>query len=131
MIFFVLAWEEWVADGQLIQDAPERPHVNRRVVGDAKHDFGRTVETRLDVCVDFLVFEASTAKVNDFDAGLVDLAQQNVLGFEVAVHDVVFPHVVERNEDLNRETFDQTQREALKVVHLDEVVEVHAQQLER
>lgn len=131
MIFFVLAWEEWVADGQLIQDAPERPHVNRRVVGDAKHDFRRTVETRLDVCVDFLVFEASTAEVNNFDARLVDFAQQNVLGFEVTVHDVVFPHVVERNEDLNRETFDQTQRKALKVVHLDEVVEVHAQQLER
>lgn len=131
MIFFVLAWEEWVANGQLIQDAPERPHVDGRVVGDAKHNFRCAVETRLDVCVDFLVFKASAAEVNDFDARLVDLAQQNVFGFEVAVHDVVFPHVVERNEDLNRETFDQTQREALKVVHLDEVVEVHAQQLER
>lgn len=40
--------------------------------------------------------------------------------------DVVFSHVVKRDEDLNGETFNQRQRETLKVVHLDEVVEIDA-----
>ena len=47
------------------------------------------------------------------------------------MHDVVLTHVVERNEDLDGEPFDQAQGEALEVVHLDEVVEVDAEELER
>ena len=44
--------------------------------------------------------------------------------------DVVFSHVVKRYEDLNGETFNQRERETLKVVHLDEVVQIDAQQFE-
>lgn len=45
--------------------------------------------------------------------------------------DIVLSHEVERDQDLNCETLNQTETESLKVVHLDEVVQVHAQQLER
>ena len=45
--------------------------------------------------------------------------------------DIVLTHIVERYEDLDREPLDQTEGEALKVVHLDEVVKVDAQQFER
>jgi hypothetical protein len=47
------------------------------------------------------------------------------------VDDIVLSHVVERNEDLDGEPLDQAEREALEVVHLDEVVKVDTQQLER
>ena len=40
------------------------------------------------------------------------------------MNDVVLTHVVKRNQNLNGETFDQAKREPLKVVHLNEVVEV-------
>ena len=45
------------------------------------------------------------------------------------MHDVVLAHVVQRNEDLDGEALDQTQRKAQEIVHLDEVVEVDAEQL--
>ena len=37
-------------------------------------------------------------------------------------------HVVQRDQNLDSEPFDETQRKALEVVHLDEVVEVDAEQ---
>lgn len=79
MLFFVLTWEKWIPNIELVQDTSETPHVNRRVVRNAEHNFGRTVESRLDVSVYFLVLKAATAEVNDLDAGFVDLAQENVL----------------------------------------------------
>ena len=42
----------------------------------------------------------------------------------------MFTHVVKGDEDLDGEPLDQTQAEPLKVVHLDEVVEVDAEQFE-
>ena len=37
-------------------------------------------------------------------------------------------HVVQRDQNLDSEPFDETQRKALEVVHLDKVVEVDAEQ---
>lgn len=44
--------------------------------------------------------------------------------------DIVFSHEVQRDQNLNSESFDQTEAEALKVVHLDEVVQIDTQQFE-
>ena len=44
------------------------------------------------------------------------------------MHDVVLTHVVERDQDLDCKPLYQTQREALEVIHLDEVVEVDTEQ---
>ena len=127
MVFFVFAGEEGVAYRQLVEDAAEGPHVDGRRVGDTQHDFRRAVESALDVRVDFLVLEAAATKVNDLDSRLGDFAEENVFGFEVTVDDLVLSHVVERDQDLNGETLYQTQREALKVVHLYEIIQVDAQ----
>ena len=130
MIFLVLTWEKWMSDVELVQDAAEGPHVNGRRVRDTEHDLRRTVEATLDVCVDFLVLEAPRTKVDDLDARLVDLAEENIFRFQIAVHDVVLPHVVQRYQYLDCEALNQAQAEAQEVVHLDEVVEVDAEQLE-
>lgn len=45
--------------------------------------------------------------------------------------DVVLSHEVKRDQDLDRKPLDQTETESLEVVHLDEVIQVHAQKLER
>jgi len=47
------------------------------------------------------------------------------------MHNVVLPHEVKRNQDLDRKSLDQAQLEALEVVHLYEVVKVHTQKFER
>ena len=43
---------------------------------------------------------------------------------------VVLPHIVQRDQDLYRKSLYQAQGEALKIVHLDEVVKVDTEQLE-
>lgn len=94
MLFLIFAWEERVADVQLIEDATKTPHVDGCVVRDAEHDLRCSVESRLDVGVDLLVFETARAEIDNLDSRLVDLSKQNVLGLEIAVDDVVLPHVV-------------------------------------
>ena len=95
VLFLVLAGEEGVTDVQLVQNAAERPHVDCRAVGNTEDDFWCSVESTLNVGVDLLVLEAATTEIDDFDAGLVDLPEQDVLGLQVAVDDVVLSHVVQ------------------------------------
>ena len=42
-----------------------------------------------------MVFEAAGAKVNDFDARLINLAKQDVFWLQIAMHDVMLAHVVQ------------------------------------
>ena len=107
MILLVFSWEEWLADVELVKDASERPHVDGCSVRDAKNDFRCSVEPTLDVCVDLLVLETTRSEVNDFDARFVDLSQQDIFWFQVAMYDVVFSHVVQGNEDLDSESLNQ------------------------
>ena len=44
------------------------------------------------------------------------------------MNDLMLSHVVQRDQNLNRETFDQTQWKAQEIVHLDEVVKIDAEQ---
>ena len=46
------------------------------------------------------------------------------------MHNAELFHVVERDEDLNGKTTDEALRDALKVVHFDELVQVHGEHLE-
>lgn len=95
MLFFIFAWEERIAYVKFIEDAAKGPHVYGCVVRNSEDDLGCTVEPRLDVGVDLLVFEAAAAKVDDLDARLVDLAQEDILGLQVAMDYIVFSHVVQ------------------------------------
>ena len=45
------------------------------------------------------------------------------------MHDVMLFHEEETDENLDCKAFDQIQREALKVVHLNELVEIYTKQL--
>lgn len=69
LIRFVLAGEERVAGVEFGENATERPHVDGHAVFEAEYHLGRTVEARLDVGVDALVFVAGGAEVDDLVAG--------------------------------------------------------------
>ena len=86
-----LAWEYGIARVQLCYDAAKTPHVDTHRVRDTKDDLRSSVESRLDVGVDALVDEATRAEVDDLDAALVLLLQQDVFRLQVTVHySVVF-----------------------------------------
>lgn len=130
LLLLVLSRKNREAHIQLVQNAAERPHVDGRRVPDAHHDLRRSVEATLDVRVELVVLIGATAKVDYLDAALVRLPQQDVLRLHVTVDDVVLFHVVQGDEQLDREAANQADRDALEVVALDELVEVHAQHLE-
>jgi len=65
------------------------------------------------------------------DAAATERLEQNVLGLHVAVNDVMIVEQQETLEHRVRELADETDAEAVKPVLLDELVEVHRQQLER
>jgi len=64
-------------------------------------------------------------EVDDLDARLIDLSQENVFGLKIAMNNVVFIQVVQRDQDLDCESLDKIQGEALEMIHLDELIQVH------
>ena len=95
VVLLIFAREEWLAHVELVEDATEGPHVDGCRVLNAKHNLWCTVEATLDISVDLLILEAPRTKVDNFDAGLVNLPQQDIFRFQVTVDDVVLPHIVE------------------------------------
>jgi len=65
------------------------------------------------------------------DAAAAGLLEQNVLGLQVAVDDAAVMQQLETLEDGVRKLADEREAEALELVALDQLVEVHAQQLKR
>lgn len=61
----------------------------------------------MDIGVDLLVLEAARAEIDNLNSRFVNLSEQNVLGLEIAMDDVVLSHVVQRDEDLDGKTLDQ------------------------
>ena len=83
----ILTREERVSREQLKEHTPEGPHVDSHRVVNPEDNLRRAVESGLDVRVDPLVLETRGAEVNDLDARLVLLAEEDVLGLQVAVDD--------------------------------------------
>jgi len=68
VLLLIFSREQGVACEQLVQDAAKGPHVYRSVVWNAEHNLRGSVEATLDVGVDFLIFEATRAKIYNFDS---------------------------------------------------------------
>ena len=76
------------------------------------------------------MLKARRPKVNHFDPRLIHCLQEDVLRLEVAVDDLVLPHVGETDQDLDGEASDQVLGDALEVVVFDEFVEVDGEHFE-
>jgi hypothetical protein len=125
LLVLVLAAEERVAEVQFCDDASEAPDVDFAIVGQAEDHFGGAVVPALDVGVDGFVLEAAGAEVDDLDARLVHLLQEDVLGLEVGVDDALPVQEVDAVEQLQDESADEVEGEAVVAVAFDELVEVH------
>ena len=95
LVVLVFAREDRVSHCELSHDAAEAPHVDAGRVRDAKDDLRRAVKPTLDVSVHPLILKTGAAKVDDFDAGLRRVFEQNVLRLEVAVNDIVLFQILE------------------------------------
>ncbi len=122
--------EERQAEEKLDDDAAQRPHVYRRRVRQAKQDFGRAVESRLDVRVYRLPFVAGRSKINNFDDWTLEILEEDILGLQIAVDQPRLVQQSEAVEKLLREDSDQRGAEATELVLLDQLVQIDTQQLE-
>jgi hypothetical protein len=66
----VFAREDGKAGVEFSQDTSKAPHIDCHVVVHAENDLRGSVESTLDVGIDFLVFEAATTKVDDLQSTL-------------------------------------------------------------
>ena len=130
LLRLVLAGKQGIPGVELGEDAPETPHVDGLVVGGPEDHLRGAIKSRLDVGVRAFVLEAAAAEVDHLDGGLVRLAQEDVLGLEVAVDHALASQELERLQQLRGESADEAQREPSKVVVLDELVQVARQRLE-
>ena len=74
-----------------------------------------------------MVLETRRTVVDDFYPRLIRLLEQDVLGLEITVDDVVVALEFQSLQDLDGEATNQADRNTLEVIRLDELVKVHAQ----
>ena len=87
LIPFVLSGEERRARVHLDQDAPQRPGVNLAAVRQPQDNLSGSVEPRLNVReVRGVAHEAAAAEVDQFHRASIGGDEEDVFGFEVAVH---------------------------------------------
>ena len=96
----------------------------------------------------FLVFETAATEIDDLDRTLRGVAEEDVLRskistrlshsyastylwLQITVHNTMVSHQRERLQHLVRKPPDETGREPMEVVRLDQLVEVDAQELRR
>ncbi|ETV99496.1 hypothetical protein H310_08171 [Aphanomyces invadans] len=129
LLAFVLAGKDGIPREQLAQNARKAPHVNGHPVRQTEDDFGRSVEPRLNVRKERGVVKARRPKVDDCDLRRLGFAQEDVFRLEVAVDNVVCVEKYEAVEQIDRDFLEQRHREAAKLLELQVLVQVDAEQL--
>ncbi len=77
---------------------------------DTRLYLGRAVRARLDVVREFVRDKRRRAKVDDFDFAFLKALHDNVLGLEVAMHNVEAVEERQRFETLDRNLLEPRQR---------------------
>lgn len=131
LILLVLAGEDGVPRMQFGENAAQTPHINGHVVVHAENHFWRAVKAALDIRVHFFILETARAKINHPNLAFPWMHQQNVFRLQVAVHDACLPHERKTCQHLLRKPPNKQCTEPVKVVGLNELVQIDAQQLHR
>lgn len=129
LLLLVLSRENRIAGKELRKNAAQTPHVNWQAIAHTQNDLRRSIETRLDVRVNFFVFEATGSKINDLDLGVQRMRKQDVLRFQIAMNDPLSLQQNQRGQHLFAKATDESGGEALELVSLDELVQVHTKEL--
>lgn len=116
LFLLVLPRKERNTSKQFPKNTPSGPHINLEAILNAHRDFGGTIIPRLYISVPGFVLEATGSQIDNLDAGLVELSEEDVFGFEVAVDDVLLAEELERGEELDGEAADELRAEAVVVV---------------
>lgn len=111
LLFLAFTREDGKAREELDHYAPEGPDIDGRGVANPQNDLWSPVESALDVGVELLVLEAAAANIDDPDAAFILFLQENILGLEVTVDDVVLLEESEGLKDLDGEPSNQVMRE--------------------
>ena len=130
LVTLVFPGKQRIPGEQLGQNAAKAPHVYGHAVFRPEDHLRRSVESALDVRVHALVLVAAGAVIDHLDSASARLFQKDVLWLQIAVDDAVPMKSVEALENRVGEFPHQGEAEPLELVLLDQLVEVHAQQLE-
>ena len=90
-----LAREKWKPVEELGEYASKRPHIDRRRIPDPQYYFRGPIKPTLNIGIDLLLLEAAAPHIDHLNPTFVFLLEHDVLGFKVAVDDVVFAEKVQ------------------------------------
>ena len=109
----------------------ETYHIDGQVVRQIKKHFRSAVKARLDVVVKLLAHLTGGAEIDNFNDALFGVAEENVLGLEVAVNDLQFAcrEKHQRGQQLLAKLPRQVQGDPAKIALAQEVVEVVGEKL--
>jgi hypothetical protein len=130
LLLLILTCKKWISDVKFVEDATEGPHVDGWCIFNTHHNFRSSVKSGLNVSVKLFFLIGAATEVNNLNATLVALAQQDVFGLHVTVNDAMLFDVMERDENLNSESAYETLRYSLEIVHFYEFIKVHRQNFE-
>ena len=101
LFLLIISWKKWFTSIKLRKDAPERPDIDFLSVFDPKNHFWRTIEARLNICIDLFISEATWSKVNNFKIAASCVRAQNVFWLEITVNDLMLFKENQSFDDLN------------------------------
>lgn len=85
LLGLVFAWEQGHARPQLRNDAPERPHVDRRGLGKPQNHVWGSLESTLNISLHSFVHETTAAEVDHLKTRLFGILQQYIFWFKIAM----------------------------------------------
>src|ERR1700709_1984042 len=87
LLLFVLAREDRISSVKFGQNTAKTPHVNRQTIRHSKNDLWKAVESRLNVCVDLLVFVTARSEIDNLNLGACRMGKKDIFRLEIAVND--------------------------------------------
>jgi hypothetical protein len=78
-----------------------------------------------------LVLETAASIVNYFDARFVSLLEKDILWLKIAVNDVILSMIFESLQDLYCKPANKAEGNSLKIIVLDKLIEIDAEELKR
>ena len=115
---------------QLSQNASNTPHIDRIWITCPQNDFRSSIVPRLKILIYLLAIEASSTKINDFNAHFSLFLQNNVFRFEIAMDNFLFSHKIEWIQHLDGKQTDLILIKTVVVIGKYQLVKISIKQFE-
>ena len=113
-----LPGEDRIAEIEFADDAAERPDIDGGSVHDAHDDFRCAIVPTLNIGIELFPLEAARSRIDDLNPSFIFLFQQYILGFQIAMNNLMPIQEIQPLQHLNRHPPNQIQIHTIELVQL-------------